>query len=356
MKPAPTGRRAGSDGVDAVHVIDVLFVVLPDTLLLDLAGPAEAFRLANQNLARRDRPPLFQLRHTGPLAQTTSSVGLQLAGIEPLPEHFDRPTWVVLMGRPGEAAQVIRRQRPWLDTRQWLARVVAPLLDDPATPHRLLTVCSGALLAADAGLVGTRAVTTHHELLDDLARLAPAAQVRTNRVFVEDGPLLTSAGITAGIDLALHGIAQVGGEALAAAVAQVMVVFHRRAVDDPERSPLLACRSHLHPAVHKVQNAVAEEPARHWTLRELAEVAHVTPRHMTRLFLAHAGVTPRDHVEQVRLAWCHEALAAGQPLKQARALAGFQSERQWRRARARAGAGAMNGTGTGGNAEPDRPM
>ncbi|MDP4301956.1 GlxA family transcriptional regulator [Leptothrix discophora] len=328
-------------------LVDVLFVVLPDTLLLDLAGPAEAFRLANQNLARQDRAPLWRLRHVGPLAQTASSVGLMLSGIEPLPERLDGTTWVVLMGRPGEAAEVVRRQRPWLDTRQWLARVVAPALAAAGTPHRLLTVCSGALLAADAGLIGTRAVTTHHELLDDLARMAPAAQVRANRVFVEDGPLLTSAGITAGIDLALHGIAQHGGEALAAAVAQVMVVFHRRAPDDPERSPLLACRSHLHPAVHRVQNAVAEEPARPWTLADLAAAAHVTPRHLARLFLAHAGVTPRDYVEQVRLAWCLEALAAGQPLKQARALAGFSSERQWRRARARARADEGSGTFAG---------
>ncbi|MEY2654099.1 MAG: hypothetical protein RLZZ524_1127 [Pseudomonadota bacterium] len=331
MRARPAGRQEGG--------VDVLFIVLPDTLLLDLAGPAEAFRLANQNLAQRGRPPLFRLRHAGPLAQTSSSVGLQLCGIEPLPAALTGPTWIVLLGRPGEAAQVIRRQRPWLDTRQWLARVVAPLLETPGTPHRLMTVCSGALLAADAGLIGTRAVTTHHELLDDLARLAPAAQVRANRVFVEDGPLLTSAGITAGIDLALHGIAQLGGEALAAAVAQVMVVFHRRAPDDPERSPLLACRSHLHPAVHRVQNAVAESPARDWSQAELAEVASVTPRHLTRLFLTHVGMTPRDHVEQVRLAWCREALAAGQPLKQACELAGFRSERQWRRARARSRAG-----------------
>ncbi|MGY0196311.1 GlxA family transcriptional regulator [Leptothrix sp. BB-4] len=332
-------------GAIGVSVVDVLFIVLPDTLLLDLAGPAEAFRLANQNLARQGHAPLFRLRHAGPLAQTTSSVGLQLAGIEPLPDTLERPTWVVLMGRPGEAAQVVRRQRPWLDTRQWLARVVAPQLDMPGTPHRLLTVCSGALLAADAGLIGTRAATTHHELLADLARLAPAAQVRANRVFIEDGPLLTSAGITAGIDLALHCIARQGGEALAAAVAQVMVVFHRRAPDDPERSPLLACRSHLHPAVHRVQNAVAEEPARAWTLADLAEAAHVTPRHLARLFLAHAGVTPRDYVEQVRLAWCHEAMAAGRPLKQARELAGFSSERQWRRARQRARSQTPPGAG-----------
>jgi transcriptional regulator GlxA family with amidase domain len=166
--------------------------------------------------------------------------------------------------------------------------------------------------------------------------MAPAAQVRANRVFVEDGPLLSSAGITAGIDLALHCIAKQGGDALAAAVAQVMVVFHRRGTHDPERSPLLACRSHLHPAIHRVQNVVCEQPALDWTTGRLADAAHVTPRHLARLFQEHAGVSPRDYVEQVRLSLTREAQAVGMPLKQALALAGFRSDRQWRRARARA--------------------
>lgn len=320
--------------------VDVLFVVLPETLLLDLAGPAEAFRLANQALQRQGRPPLWHLHHAGPQPEVTSSVGLQLAGLHPLPTTLPRPTWVFLLGRPGEAAQVVRRQRPWLAARSWLADVVAPAIARDDTPHRLLSVCSGALLMADAGLLGTRCVTTHHELLDDLARMAPAATVLANRVFVQDGPLLSSAGVTAGIDLALHCIAEHGGEALAAAVAQVMVVFHRRGAGDPEHSPLLAGRSHMHPAVHKVQNLVCEQPAEDWSLERMAAAAHVTPRHLTRLFLQHAGISPREHVEQVRLAYASEALVAGMPLAKAVDMAGFSSERQWRRAKGRAWAAA----------------
>lgn len=318
--------------------VDVLFVVLPDTLLLDLAGPAEALRLANQQLARRGRPPAFRLRYVGPQPQATSSVGLVLTGLEPLPDALPPRAWVALLGRPGEATQVLRRQRPWLATRDWLGRVVAPALAAPGTPHRLLTVCVGALLAADAGLLAGRAVTSHHELLDALCHVAPTARVQANRVFVEDGPLASSAGITAGIDLALHLIAQELGEALASAVAQVMVVYHRRGADDPERSPLLSGRSHLHPAVHAVQTAVLEAPGEDWSLERMAALAHVTPRHLARLFRAHAGVTPRAHVEQVRLALAQDARQTGLRTQQAVALAGFSSDRQWRRARSRAAA------------------
>ena len=190
-------------------VIDVVFLVLPDTLLLDLAGPAEAFRLANQALHRRGRAPAFRMRHIGPRPQTASSVGLMLGGLEPLPAGFDpaQPTWLVLLDRPGEVGEVVGATPDWLAARDWLGRVVAPRLTPPGTPAgalKLLTVCSGALLAADAGLLAGRQATTHHELLDGLRRLAPAAKVLANRVFVDDGAVLTSAGITAGIDLALH--------------------------------------------------------------------------------------------------------------------------------------------------------
>jgi transcriptional regulator GlxA family with amidase domain len=340
-------------------VVDVLFLVLPETLLLDLAGPAEAFRLANQYRARRGMPPAFRLRYLGVHPEAASSVGLRLAALEPLPDVLPPGAWVVLMGRPGEPGHVVGTSEAWLAARQWLSRVVAPRLDAvdaadadadtgtrvgagggiemPLAPApRLLTVCSGALLAADAGLVGTRCVTTHHELLGALERLAPHAQVCANRVFVQDGPLWSSAGITAGIDLALHAVGEVCGDAAAAAVAEVMVVFQRRGTDDPERSPLLSGRSHLHPAVHRVQNAVCERPGHDWTTDALAAVAHVTPRHLTRLFREHAGVTPRDYVERVRHAVAAQAISGGLPTARAAELAGFSNDRQWRRAQARA--------------------
>lgn len=317
-------------------MIDVLFIVLPDTLLLDLAGPAEAFRLANQALQRRGQAPAFRLRYAGPEPEATSSVGLQLSGLVPLPEAFEHPTWTVLLGRPGDAPQVLRRQRAWLTARQWLARHLAPVLaTGSASPHRLLTVCVGALLAADAGLLARRHCTSHHELLDDLAQIAPSALVQANRIWVEDGALLTSAGITAGIDLALHCIARQCGDALAAQVAQVMVAPGRRAADAPQQSPLLALRNHLHPALHRVQDAVGAAPGAAWSAEALAAVAHVSPRHLGRLFHTHCGLSPRDYVAQVRLALAQQAQAGGAGVGQAAALAGFSSDRQWRRARQR---------------------
>jgi len=313
-------------------MVDVLFLVLPDSLLLDLAGPAEAFRLANQQLRHRQMAPAFRMRYVGPLAEVDSSVGLSLARIEPLPDELPPRCWVVVLGRPGSAPEVLRRQRPWLAARDWLARIVAPRLGDDT---KLLTVCVGALLAADAGIIGTRCITTHHELLDDLAQLAPAATVQANRVFVEDGPLLSSAGITAGIDLALHLITHACGPAIASAVAQVMVAFTRRGPQDTQRSPLLAHRDHLHPAVHRVQDAVCAAPDTDWTAERLASTAHVTPRHLARLFHEHVSLSPRAYVEHVRRGLAQHALASGASAVDAARLAGFETTRRLRQALSR---------------------
>jgi len=314
-------------------MIDVVFLVLPDSLLLDLAGPAEAFRLANQQLVRIDRAPVFRMHFVGPTAQVASSVGLHLSRIDALPDVLPPRCWVVLLGRPGSAEGVVRRQGPWLAARDWLARRVAPRL---GIDLDLITVCVGALLAADAGLLGARCVTTHHELLDELARLAPAASVLSNRVFVEDGPVLSSAGVTAGIDLALHLIARECGPAVASTVAQVMVAFTRRGPLDEQRSPLLTHRDHLHPAVHRVQNAVCAAPGESWTGQRLAAAAHVTPRHLARLFAQHVQLSPRAYVEHVRRGLAQHALAGGVSAAQAARLAGFDNTRRLRQAMARA--------------------
>jgi transcriptional regulator GlxA family with amidase domain len=151
-------------------------------------------------------------------------------------------------------------------------------------------------------------------------------------VFVLDGPLASSAGVTAGIDLALHLIAEVCGDALAAAVAKDMVVYLRRTPNDPELSPLLAHRHHLHPAVHRVQDAISERPTDDWDMAALAAVAHVTERHLSRLFGEHAGVSPLHYLERIRLEHARRSLQHGASVTRAAEVAGFASDLQLRRA------------------------
>ncbi len=311
-------------------MIDLLFVIAPHSLLLDIAGPAEAFRLANLHRGASGLPPRFQLRFASPTSSVPTSVGVALAELEPLPPRLTAPTWVVLVGQPN--AHSSRVTPAIVATAQWLNQTLLKTLQAADTPHRLVTVCSGALLAARAGLLDDRRCTTHHELLKTLRVLAPQAQVIDNRVFVVDGPLASSAGITAGIDLALHLIASECGEALAASVAEDMVVYLRRSPRDPELSPFLVHRNHLHAAVHRVQDAINADQERDWDMTSLAAVGHVTERHLLRLFIEHTGVSPLHYLQSIRLERARQSIEHGASVTHAAEVAGFRSGLQLRRA------------------------
>lgn len=316
--------------ITRADLIDVLFVIVPHSLLLDIAGPAEAFRLANQHRERRGLSPRFRLRFAGPETSLPTSVGLSLGNLAPLPPRLSAATWVVVVGQP--TAHVRRVTPAVVATAQWLNQTMREPLLAADTPHRLLTICSGTLLAARAGLLATRRCTTHHELLDALRALAPRAQVIDNRVFVVDGPLASSAGITAGIDIALHLIADECGEALAASVAEDMVVYLRRSPRDPELSPFHMHRRHLHATVHRVQDAIVTKPDRDWDMTALASLGNTTERHLLRLFIDHAGVSPLHYLRLIRLERARQSLEYGATVTRAAEVAGFSSGLQLRRA------------------------
>jgi transcriptional regulator GlxA family with amidase domain len=328
---AATALPAALRQPTAPAATEVLFVLLPDTLLLDWAGPAEAFRLANQSLVRLGKPAAFKLRFVGPQSETRSSVGAHIARVEPLPAQLTAPTWLVLLGTPDEAAD--RHRTQVRDVTHWLRGMAKPLQALHA-PHRLVTICAGALLAAQAGLLAHARVATHHLELDALKRMEPLCEVQANRVFVldEKRKVYSSAGITTGIDLAVHLIAQTCGEAIAARVAQVMVLPLRRGPDDPELSPFLQGRAHMHPGVHRVQDAVGNAPLTEWTVTRMAEIACTSTRHLARLFDDHVGQAPLAYLRSIRLALAEQALSAGQSVSQAATTAGFTSDTQLRRA------------------------
>ena len=305
--------------------IDVLFLLLPGSLILDWAGPAEALRIANQLHQKRKQASPFCLRFVGPRAQQATSVGIEVTGVEPLPGQLPPGSWVVLVGLPGQRVDL--DNPPAREALRWLAR-----LRPGEDGVRLVTICAGALLAAQAGLLAGRRATTHHQHLDELRGAASGCEVVANRVFVIDGPVASSAGISTGIDLALHLVAQECGAALAAEVAQTMVVALRRGPNDPELSPFLAYRNHIHPALHRVQDAVGAEPQQPWTVPRMAAAAHTSARHLNRLFLQHAGVAPLEYLRHLRLAVARTALASGRSVTQAAEMAGFSSDTQLRRA------------------------
>lgn len=311
----------------APRSIPIFAVVPPRLLLLDVAGPLEVLRRANieqQNVR-------FEVRHVGPDRRLTSSIGLGLANIEPLPKRLPADAIVML---PGSADAVAFGDDPGAaDMARSEATIVAWLRALATADHTVISICSGALLAARAGLLDGYACTTHFSCCAELAALAPQANVLENRLYVEDGTRWSSAGVTAGTDLMLHFVARLCGPAVALAVARYLVVYLRRSGADPQLSPWLEGRNHIHPAVHRAQDAIAADPARAWTLATLARIAGTSPRHLSRLFNEQAGMSLPDYINRLRVALARELLGHTRlDMEHVAERSGFASARQLRRA------------------------
>jgi transcriptional regulator GlxA family with amidase domain len=169
--------------------------------------------------------------------------------------------------------------------------------------------------------------------LDALQAAEPTAQVEVDRIFVDDGRVLTSAGITTGIDLALYLIEQYAGPKLASRVARRLVIYQRRGPQDPQMSPWLAWRNHMHPAVHRAQDALSQDPSKAWTLEALAAVACVSSRHLSRLFSQHAGIGILAYQQQLRIALAKDLIrkAPNLSIERVSEKCGFGSARDFRR-------------------------
>ena len=311
--------------------IQVYVVIPPRLLLLDIAGPLEVLRWANQ-LQSAVR---FDIRYVGPSRVQQTSIGLPLTEIDALPDALPEDAWVMLAGDvefvmlcgggigPGQTPADAADEAAIVD---WLRAAVQP-------GHKLISICSGALMAGRAGLLDGHACTTHHFCCDDLATIAPKARVLENRLYVEDGACCTSAGITTGIDLMLHLVGQLTDQSCAVAVARYLVVYLRRSGADPQLSPWLEGRNHIHPAVHRVQDAIAGDLTRTWTVSALAKIAGASSRHLSRLFHEHAGMSIPDYSNRLRVARARQLLSQTRlDMERVAEQAGFASSRQLRRA------------------------
>ncbi|MEO7325333.1 MAG: helix-turn-helix domain-containing protein [Dokdonella sp.] len=311
----------------AAQHVPIWVVLPPRPLLLDLAGPLEVLRRANVEQSSLH----FDVRIVGPRKQQASSIGLVLADIAPLPTTLDDDAMVVLVGNvdavafgddPADA-QVARDEAAIV---AWLEAHVRPT-------HRLVTICSGALLAARAGLLDGYDCTTHFSCCMELAALAPQANVLLNRLYVEDRNRCSSAGVTAGTDLMLQLVGHLCGPAVTLAIARHLVIYLRRSGAEPQLSPWLEGRNHIHPAVHRAQDAIAANPAHGWSLAALAKIASASPRHLSRLFNEHAGMSLTDYINRLRVALAHELLSHTRlDMERIAERSGFASTRQFRRA------------------------
>lgn len=295
----------------------VIVLVLPEVNLLDLGGPVQVFDAAAGLGAG------YRLEFVAEAERMRSAQGLALAGIGCLPQVG--PGDLILVPGPRLSEPDPGRSLVSEPVVEWLRAA-------HRAQARIAAVCTGAVALGEAGLLDGRRCTTHWALTEHMRRRYPSARVQDGVLYVHDGPISTSAGISAGVDLALSLVERDHGPALTAAVARELVVYLRRDGSQTQISPFLRHRDHLHPGVHRVQDHLAAHLSTPHTLAELAAVAHLSPRGLSRAFTASTGITPLEYQQQLRLEYAATMLAETDlPIEAVAARCGFRDARHFRR-------------------------
>lgn len=297
---------------------DVVLVVFPDLQGLDLVGPSEVFAAANDELGRRH----YRLRVVAAASgQVATSAGLRLLADGAIHDEAGPVDTLVVVGGNGTAAAV---------ADDHLVEHVARLA---AGARRITSVCSGAFVLARAGLLDGRRATTHWQVSDLLARLHPEVEVDADPIYVRDGNVWTSAGVTAGMDLALALVEDDHGRDVALAIARRLVLFLRRPANQSQFSAALSAQVSERDGLREAQRFVAEHPDADCSVAALARIAHMSERNFARCFATEVGTTPARYVEQVRVETARRLLEeTDRGVERIAADAGFGTGETMRRA------------------------
>jgi transcriptional regulator GlxA family with amidase domain len=290
----------------------IYFALFPGAELLDFAGPVQAFGEAVAYGAQYD----IQYCALSPSVRTAQ--GMEISGLQPLPE-VTPSDWVFVPGYP------VLSDHPPSALVEWLRHVAA-------NGSRIFSVCTGAFVLGEAGLLDGRYCTTHWKRINELRARYPRARVIDDRLYVEDGPIVTSAGIASGIDMTISILEQDAGIVVASAVAREMVVYMRRDGSQPQMSVYLQFQDHLNAGVHEVQQYLIKEPTSSATLDDLAAIAHVSSRHLTRTFRRVTGISIGEFRLRLRLEHAQTLMQQSQlKIDTIAEQCGFSDARQLRR-------------------------
>jgi transcriptional regulator GlxA family with amidase domain len=291
----------------------VVFVVFDGMKLLDAAGPAEVFAEAN-----RFGASYRVLMASVDGKDVVTSVGTRLVVGTSIGSVKAADTVVVsggddLVGRPIDQ------------------ELVAAVMDLRPRTRRMASICTGSFILAKTGILDGRRATTHWRHTGLLSRAYPQISVEPDAIFVRDGDIYTSAGVSAGIDLALALVEDDYSAGLVRNVARSLVVYLKRAGGQSQFSALVETSPPQRSQLRTSTEAIAADPGANHTVKSLAAQASLSTRQLTRLFQSELGTTPARYVEMIRIDAARSALDAGRSVAEAARVAGFGSAETLRR-------------------------
>lgn len=194
----------------------------------------------------------------------------------------------------------------------------------------ICSICTGAFLLAEAGILDHRKCTTHWKFLDTFTKNYPKVEIQSNRLFVTDKNLYTSAGVSSGIDLSLYILELLYGTKFALDIAKEVVIYFRRGEADPQLSIYLEYRNHLVDRIHQAQDFLAQNLNQNFTLSDLADEINMSSRNLTRLFKQTTGITIGSYIEKLRLERAINLLSENHKVEYVAQQCGLKSTNQLR--------------------------
>jgi transcriptional regulator GlxA family with amidase domain len=305
----------------------IAILLYPGVQSLDVTGPLEVFSAASQLLAATgSADPGYELVTIACSPHPVrSSSGLQLIPDATLPRSAAGIDTLIVPGGSG------REQAADDQTLiRWLARA-------PRSARRVASVCTGSFLLAAAGVLDGRRATTHWAFASELARQYVDVDVDADPIFIRDGQVWTSAGVTAGMDLALAMVEEDLDRETALQIARHLVLFLRRPGSQSQFSVTLRAQAPRSEPLQEAQRLVLEDIAGEHTVEAMAERAHMSPRNFARAFRAQTGATPARFVESVRIEAARRRLEeSGEPISAVACACGFGTPETMRRSFLRA--------------------
>jgi len=297
----------------------IAILAIPGVQMLDVAGPMDVFSEAN-NLLRDSE--VYSVQIVGvtmdPIVAQNGTRFLPDTSIATALQDCDT---LLIAGSPG-----IHEYEDHREVVEWISR---------ASHHvrRIGSICTGAFLLAQAGVLDGRRVTTHWSSTARLAEVFPKIEIDPNRIFVKDGPIYTSAGVTASMDLALAMVEEDHGRTVALGVAKELVLFLQRPGGQSQFSVHLAAQVSEQGPIRNVHEWILGNLGEDLSIDALAARAAMSSRNFARQFKRETGMTPGDYVEAVRVEAARRILEeSGAPLKKVAGLCGFTDQNGLRRA------------------------
>lgn len=298
----------------------VAILAFPGCQMLDVIGPLEVFAEVNRQTGK----DIYQVEVVSNVSgQLLGCSGIGLVPTRTIYEPVVDVDTLLVAGGPDIQSRLITAEE-----NRWI-------LDTAATARRYGSVCSGAFVIAQTGLLSGRRVTTHWSKASNLAQRYPDLVLEPDAIFICDGPVCTSAGVTAGIDLALALVETDCGRAVALTAARKLLVTPTRAGGQSQFSDHFQARTASSPAIEGIQAWIVNHLSENLNVDKLAELARMSSRNFSRMFVKETGVTPHAFVEAKRTELAQKLLASNVPLQVVAAQSGFGTIANLRRAFAR---------------------